>query len=249
LLYSPAAYSQEAAKPSEAEIETLKRANDPMANAKACNVQDYIVSSLYGLPGSSINQLLLRYSQPLGKFLLRGTMPFIVSAQESQPPLTGLGDFNAFAIYNFYNVGGDKLGIGPALVAPTGTNNLAAGKWQGGIAALAFFASSRVIQAGSLLQWQASFAGEDDRPDVSILIPQIFFIWQLGGGFCFRSTGVSTFDLKSGHYSVPIGLGVGKVVKTDHVVFNIFAEPQFTVLARGAGQPKFQTLVGFNTQV
>lgn len=47
---------------------------------------------------------------------------------------------------------------------------------------------------------------------------------------------------------MPVGLGVGKVLKTGGVVFNLFAEPQFTVLAEGIGQPGYQTFVGFNTQ-
>lgn len=228
--------------------EEMKRANDPMANVKAFNVQNYIVSKLYGLPDQSINQLLARYSQPIGKFLLRATMPFIVSSDASKAPTTGLGDFNLFAIYTIPAASGNKFGIGPALVAPTGTHNLGAGKWQAGVAALAFMAKSRLIQWGSLLQWQASFAGDSDRAAVSTLIPQVFFIWQMGGGFCLRSTGIWTFNLKNGDYSVPLGLGVGKVMKVGKVVFNLFAEPQFTVLAEGVGQPKYQTFVGFNTQ-
>jgi hypothetical protein len=47
---------------------------------------------------------------------------------------------------------------------------------------------------------------------------------------------------------VPIGLGVGKVFKAGNVVFNLFAEPQFTVLAEGIWQPRYQTFIGFNTQ-
>lgn len=105
-----------------------------------------------------------------------------------------------------------------------------------------------MVQAGSLLQWSFSFAGDDDRPKVSTLVPQVFFIWQIGAGFCIRSTGVMSFNLKNGDYNVPVGMGVGKVLKTGGVVFNLFAEPQFTVLAEGIGQPRYQTFVGFNTQ-
>lgn len=228
--------------------EELKRANDPMANVKAFNIQNYIVSKLYGLPDNSMNQLLARYSQPLGKVLLRATMPFIVSSEATKAPTTGLGDFNMFAIYTPASTSGNKIGIGPVIVAPTGTHNLGAGKWQAGVAVLAFMAKSKLIQWGSLLQWQASFAGDGDREDVNLLIPQAFFIWQIGNGYCLRSTGVWTFNLRNGDYSVPIGLGVGKVMKVGKVVFNLFAEPQFTVLAEGVGQPKYQTFVGFNTQ-
>ena len=228
--------------------EELKRANDPMANVKAFNIQDYIVSKLYGLPNKEINQLLVRYSQPLGQVLLRATMPFVTSSGEGVGPVSGLGDFNLFAIYTFPSTSGNKFGIGPNLTVPTGTHNLGAGKWQTGLSVLAFFASSKIVQAGSLLQWSGSFAGDDDRPNVSTLTPQVFFIWQIGGGFCIRSTGIWSFNLKNGDYNVPLGLGVGKVLKAGGVVFNLFAEPQFTVLAEGIGQPRYQTFVGFNTQ-
>ncbi|MBO9202875.1 MULTISPECIES: hypothetical protein [Niastella] len=228
--------------------EELKRANDPMANVKAFNVQDYIVSKLYGLPDQQLNQLLVRYTQPVGQFLLRGTMPFVTSSGDGKDPTSGLGDFNFFALYSFPSSNGNKFGIGPNLTVPTGTHELGAGKWQTGLSVLAFFANSHIVQVGSLLQWSVSFAGDDDRADVSLLTPQLFFIWQIGAGFCIRSTGVMSFNLKNGDYNVPIGLGVGKVLKAGNVVFNLFAEPQFTVLAEGIGQPRYQTFVGFNTQ-
>ncbi len=228
--------------------EELKRANDPMANIKAVNIQNYIVSKLYGLPGQQVNQFMVRYSQPLGPVLLRATMPFVTSSADGVGPTSGFGDFNLFAIYSFPSETGNKFGIGPNITAPTGSHGLGSGKWQVGVSVLAFMASSHIIQWGTLLQWQTSFAGDADREDISLLTPQVFFIWQIGAGFCLRSTGVWSFNLKNGDYNVPIGLGVGKVVKVNKMVFNIFAEPQFTVLAEGIGQPKYQTFVGFNTQ-
>lgn len=228
--------------------EELKRANDPMAHIKAFNVHNYIVSKLYGLPDQQVNQLIFRYSQPIGPVLLRASMPFVTSSASGVSPTSGLGDFNLFAIYTLPSKTGNKFGFGPNFTAPTGTHDLGAGKWQAGFSALAFFAGSHVVQMGSLLQWSGSFAGDDDKPDASLLTPQVFFIWQIGAGFNLRSTGIWSFNLKNGDYNVPIGLGVGKVVKAGGVVFNVFAEPQFTVLAEGLGQPKFQTFVGFNTQ-
>ena len=236
------------AKPNAADEEALKKANNPLADIKSFNVQNYIISSIYGAPDAYLNQFLLRYSQPVGKLLLRATMPFVVSSAANQSPLTGLGDFNMFAIYSLPGSNGNQFGIGPTLTVPTGTNNLGQGKWQAGISALAFFAKSHVIQTGSLLQFQGSFAGDENREKVSLLTAQMFFIWQAGGGTYLRSTGVWSFDLHHGYYNVPIGLGIGKVIKAGGTVFNIFAEPQFSVLADGAGQAKFQTFIGFNTQ-
>ncbi len=229
------------------DAETLKKANDPMAHTKALNLHNYIMPSLYGTD-AQMNQMMIRYAQPIGPVLVRATMPFVVLSEPNMGPTTGLGDFNIFGIYAMER-NGNKFGIGPSITVPTGTEDLGQGKWQAGLSALAFFAKSHILQGGTLLQWQASFAGDEDRADVNLLTAQIFGIWQIGGGTYLRSTGIWSFDLSgSGAYNVPIGLGIGKVVKAGSVVFNIFAEPQFSVLAYGAGQPKFQIFVGFNSQ-
>ncbi len=236
------------AQQKELDVETLKQANNPLAPKKSFNVHNYVMPSLYGAEDVTMNQLMLRYAQPVGRVFLRGTMPFVTQSLPASSPTTGLGDFSVFAIYKFPSEEGVSYGVGPLLVAPTGSHNLGQGKWQTGLSAMAFFSKSHVIQLGSLLQWQTSFAGDDDRQDVSLLTPQIFFMWQIGGGTYLRSTGIWSFDLNSGNYNIPVGLGIGKVVKAGKTVFNIFAEPQYSVAGQGIGQPKFQLFVGFNTQ-
>ncbi len=240
--------AQEAPITHTLDAETLKQANNPLAPKKTFNVHNYVMPSFYGVEDLTMNQLLLRYAQPVGPVFLRATMPFVTEALPASSPTTGFGDFSIFAIYKLPSKEGLSYGVGPMLVAPTASHGLGQGKWQAGLSAMAFFSTSHVVQFGTLLQWQASFAGDEDRADVSLLTPQIFFIWQAGGGTYLRSTGIWSFDLKSGNYNVPIGLGIGKVMKANKVIFNIFAEPQFSVLAQGAGQPKFQLFVGFNTQ-
>jgi hypothetical protein len=96
------------------------------------------------------------------------------------------------------------------------------------------------------VQWQASFAGDSDRPDVNTFSLQPVFIHNLTDGWYLRSSGTWSYDVKSDHYFVPIGLGAGKVFKSGTTVFNIFAEPPFTVAHRGAGVPKFTVYFGVN---
>src|SRR5262245_6524388 len=57
------------------DAETLKTANDPMAAVKALNLQNYVISDLYGTDATA-NQFFVRYAQPFGPFLVRATMPF-----------------------------------------------------------------------------------------------------------------------------------------------------------------------------
>jgi hypothetical protein len=105
-----------------------------------------------------------------------------------------------------------------------------------------------LVQFGGLLTWQGSIAGDEDRPSTSTLVAQPFAMWQLGGGTYLRTTGVMTFDLKSGDYVVPIGFGLGQVIKSGKIVYNIFLEPQFSILHEGTGQPKVQVFAGINLQ-
>ncbi len=237
------------------DMEAIKQANNPLAPKKTFNVHNYATHSLYGVEDATMNSLMLRYAQPIGPIFLRATMPFTTLAPVNSSPTTGFGDFSVFAIYKLPNTPeGVSLGIGPMLVAPTGSHGMSQDKWQTGLSAMAFFAKSHTIQLGTLLQWQFSFADKEELPegieseDISILTPQIFIFWQLGGGTYLRSTGIWSFDLNSGNYNVPLGLGIGKVIKAGNLIFNIFMEPQYSALAEGMGQPKFQTFIGFNTQ-
>ncbi len=232
----------------QSDSETLKQANNPLASIKTFNVHNYYTSSLYGTPDATLNTVWLRYAQPFGRFIVRASLPIMTMSAPEQGPKSGLYDMNAFVIYKLSKNEGTELGIGPAFTFPTGTNDFGSGKWQGGLSAIAFFKSNPVVQVGSLITWQASFAGDGDKSDVNMLTPQIFFLWQVGGGTYLRSTGVWSFDLENGTYNVPIGLGIGKVFKSGNKVFNIFMEPQYSVFAYGTGQPKLQFFIGFNTQ-
>ena len=237
-------------RPEGPNAEELRQANNPLASKKTINIHNYAVTSLYGLPDVTMNNLNVRYAQPVGRVFLRASMPLMTANVPGVSPTTGFGDFSLFAIYTFpKQPKGTYVGVGPMLVAPTGSHGFGQEKWQAGLSAVAFFARNPAIQYGMLLQWQASFADTDqEAEEVSLLTPQFFAMWQLGAGTYLRSTGVWTFDLRSGNYNIPLGLGIGKVVKAGGTIFNLFAEPQFSVLSEGIGQSRFQLFIGVNTQ-
>lgn len=234
----------------EASAEELAQANNPLATMKTFNLHNYYVPELSGLPDETANTFWFRYAQPVGRVLVRASLPVpTVPAAGPSGSESGLGDFNVFAAYLAVQKPDLTFGIGPLLTAPTASDDaLGTGKWQGGVAAIVFGVPSPQFQYGGLVTWQGSFAGDSNREDTSFLALQPFGIWQLGGGTYLRSTGIWAFNLESGDYNVPFGLGIGKVVKVGNVVFNIFAEPQFTVLHEGVGQPEFQIFFGLNTQ-
>jgi hypothetical protein len=226
---------------SEAE---LKAANNPLENASAINFQNYYVPKLYDLPDKSSNTAWVRGALSTWRILWRASLPLstVPGVDES---VSGLGDFNIFGAFLF----SDKIGVGPLVAAPTATDDaLGSGKWQGGVAGIYFNADSPQLQFGGLVTWQASFAGDEDRDDTNLLALQYFANWQLGNGYYLRSTPIWAFNLEKNTYNVPLGLGIGKVLKAGNQVYNMFIEPQYTVLHDGIGQPELQFFGGVNIQ-
>jgi hypothetical protein len=66
---------------------------------------------------------------------------------------------------------------------------------------------------------------------------QPFAMYQLGKGLYLRSTPIWVYNIENSTYSVPLGLGIGKVIPSDKVVYNLFVEWQFSVADKGAGYP------------
>ena len=233
----------------------VAQANNPLANFTAFNLHNYYIGELTDTDGKSGDQFFMRYASPFSigqtKWLMRATLPIssfpVGPAFERQ---TGIGDFNVIAPY-LIDTGNPALsvGIGPQLTVPTATKDaLGSGKWSAGFVHVLFDASSPTFQWGYLVSWQHSFGGNDDRAKVNQAALQPFGFWQLGSGTYLRSTGVMAWNLDRHTYSVPLGLGIGQVIPTESIVFNVFAEPQVSVADKGALWPSWQVFVGLNMQ-
>jgi len=236
------------AQDSDKEAAALANANNPLANMVAFNVQDYYYAELYGTDETA-NTAWLRYAQPFGRWLMRASLPIsTVPVGGGQDPVSGIGDFNVFLAYLLSDPSSPKqYGVGPLLAGPTATDDaLGADVWQAGAAAVYFDASSKIVQWGGLVTYQTDFTGDGD--DTSLAVLQPFLMIQVGKGTYLRSAALWVFDLENSRYNVPLGFGVGKVVKSGNTVFNMFIEPQFTILHDGVGQPEFQIFAGLNMQ-
>jgi len=239
----------------ETAADAAAQANNPLANMKAFNIHNYYMGELTGSSNQSANQAWMRYAQPfsLGEtnWLVRASLP--INSFPSPPEgdrETGIGDFNIFAAY-LMDVGNPAIsfGIGPLLNLPTASkDSLGSEKYSAGLANVLFDASSKKFQYGYLLTWQHSFAGNDDRDTVNVGAFQPFGMMQLGGGTYLRSTGIWFYDFEQDKYSIPIGLGVGQVMKSGNTVYNLFIEPQYSVFDKGDGIAQWQVFVGFNMQ-
>lgn len=230
------------------------QANNPLANMTAFNLQNYYIGNITEA-GESGNQFWMRYAKPFqvgsSHWLLRASLP--VNTMPLAPTFgrhTSVGDLNLFTAY-LIDLGNPAIsfGIGPQLTAPTaGDTRLGSGKWSAGLVNVLFDASSAKFQFGYLASWQQSFAGISDRQTVSVAAFQPFAFYQLGGGTYLRAAPIWAFNLENGSYSIPLGVGVGQVIKRGKTVYNVFFEPQFSVADRGQGQPRWQLFFGLNLQ-
>lgn len=242
--WSSAAFAQE--------HEAVNAANNPLTPKVTINFHDYYVPELTDLPDRYANQFLFRGLIPLDLLgapqLLRFTLPVATAPDFPTGYETGLGDLTLMDLFVFP---GKEVSFaaGPILVLPTATDDLlGAGKWQAGAAGVVI-APQKWGLLGGLVTYQASFAGDDDRKDVSLATVQPIVNFNLKDGFYLRSSAIWNFDLESGNYSVPVGFGIGKVVEvSEKVTMNAFIEPQYTVFSHGAGQPEWQIFAGVNFQ-
>ena len=239
----------------QASADDANKSNNPLNPAPGLNAQDSYVAKLYG-SDKHTNDLLLRGTLPVlpsehmpAPQIFRLTVPVSTRPDSSGSGYTtGLGDLNLFDIFLLKKTeGGIELGAGPLITAPTASKDeLGAGKWQAGLAGVAIHPSPGGL-LGGLLQWQHSFAGDSDRATVNTLTLQPLWIHNLREGWYVRSTGIWTFDLAGSNYYIPIGFGAGKIWKTsDGTLYNLFAEPQWTVAHDGDGLPKFSVFFGLN---
>jgi hypothetical protein len=248
VLSSAVARPQAPPAPTAPSAEDVKQANNPVASLIALNLQNYYASQLSERADASANNFILRFAAPFGPILARASLP-VVTTSSPDASASGLGDLNVFVTWRLTGAKSPTtFALGPLYVAPTATDDaLGAGKHQLGGAVL-LMESVGPLLCATLLQYQHSIAGEASRAETSVLTPQLFAILQAGGGTYLRSSPIATFDLESGNYYVPLGLGIGHVIKIEKVGINAFIEPQFTVLSHGPGQPLFQVLSAVNFQ-
>lgn len=89
----------------------------------------------------------------------------------------------------------------------------------------------------ALVIYQHSFAAAFGRDEVSLLTFQPIVTYNLQQGFYLRSSGIWTFDLVHAVPFIPLGFGIGKVVKFgDKITMNAFVEPQYSIAKSGVGR-------------
>jgi hypothetical protein len=103
-------------------------------------------------------------------------------------------------------------GVGPAFLLPTASDDLLGSeKWGAGPTAVVLKQTSGGWTYGALVNHIWSFAGDDDRADISSTFLQPFLAKGLGQGRTISVNFESTYDWKSEQWTAPLNIGYSKV--------------------------------------
>ena len=129
---------------------------------------------------------------------------------------SGLGDITqTFFLSPKEPVGGWTLGVGPAFLWPTSTNDaLAGGKWGAG-PSLLLLQQRNGWTYGFLANhlWSYADSTSDEHPDVNATFIQPFLSYQFKTATTVGVNTESTYDWEEKQWSVPVNLFLSQVVK------------------------------------
>ena len=102
------------------------QANNPLADIRAFNLQNYYIPELSGPGDETANSFVLRYAQPFGNWLMRASLPLNRVPTGPGDTASGVGDLDVFFAYLFDTGNpGRSFGIGPQFVLPTASRDAA----------------------------------------------------------------------------------------------------------------------------
>jgi len=145
---------------------------------------------------------------------------------------TGIGDIILWTAFSNRYKPPFIFGFGPTLMLDTASDErLGTGKWSAGPMALGFYVSDKWIIGAVAQQWW-SFAGDDDREDVSLMDLQYVARYRLtpttniGFGPNIRANWEAPSDKR---WTVPVGIGADTLVKLGPLPVKVGAEVYYYV--------------------
>jgi hypothetical protein len=158
--------------------------------------------------------------------------PYLNQAAEFRRT-AGFSDIAFLSLLSPRETRGFIWGVGPTLVFPTAaTDQLGAGKYQAGPAAVALFLSKKWV-VGTLVQHWWSYAGDSDRRHVAQSNIQYFVQYIVGGGWQVGTSPNILVDWaadKDDNVTLPIGLGVSKTTRLGPLPVKLGVEGQYMPL-------------------
>ncbi|TCK02697.1 hypothetical protein CLV83_4394 [Marinobacterium mangrovicola] len=112
-------------------------------------------------------------------------------------------------------------GVGPVIMAPTASNDsLGSEKWAAGPTGVVLYQHGPWTY-GTLANHLESFAGEDNRADVSATFVQPFINYGAGGGLTYALNLEATYNWETEQESVPMNMMVTKVMQLGNQTVSI----------------------------
>jgi len=158
--------------------------------------------------------------------LISRTILPVVSQEDIFPGAgsqSGIGDIvqSVFFSPKAPTAGGWIWGAGPVFLLPTGADDLlSAEKWGAGPTAV-LLKQEHGWTYGALANHIWSFAGEDNRADISATFLQPFLSYTTPTAWTYGVNTESTYDWKSKQWTVPINLTVTKVTKVGDQLISV----------------------------
>ena len=144
----------------------------------------------------------------------------------------GLGDLNPSAFFSPAKPGKFIWGVGPTFTLPTATDPLlGTGKWSAGPAAVGLFMDGPWV-IGALANNQWSFAGWGSK-NVNQMLIQPFINYNFKHAWYLTISPIMTADWEASHdnmWVVPVGDGVGKIIKIGKLPLNIQLSAYYNVV-------------------
>jgi hypothetical protein len=162
---------------------------------------------------------------------LYNSVPFQTS-KGADARTTSFGDWTQLELFSPASSGNWLLGLGPTFIFPTaGSFYTGQGKWQLGPAVVVAYMTKKYIIGVFPQQWW-SYAGDKSRPNTNQIniqpIANLFF----NGGWTVGYSGNILADWNAptnNRWTVPIGIGVSKVVKFGRLPVKIGLSGQYMI--------------------
>lgn len=113
-------------------------------------------------------------------------------------------------------------GVGPALLIPSGNDQVSGEKWGVGPTAV-FLKQGYGWTYGILANQIWSYAGSDNHPDVNSTFLQPFLSYTTSHYTTYAINSESTYDREAHEWSVPINLSVSQLLKIDKQLLSVQA--------------------------
>lgn len=229
--------------------ELTKAAQNPIANLMSFPFQNNTNFKMGPDSNRTQNVLNIQPVIPLmhGRLITRTIFPLIWNPDYTQESGSNFG-FGDILFTAFYSPESKGLtwGVGPVVQFPSGAPDFSTGKWSAGPSVVALAMPGQWV-IGALLNNIWSFAGQENKPDVNFMTFQPFINYNLPNFyFTFSPIVTANWEAEKNQYTnddnkwtVPLGIGLGKLVKFGKLPVNLNASYYYNVVRPDYG-PQYQ---------